>query len=100
MKIGRSRDSSRLCKAPGFRLISTHLGVLDFNMAVPSSARDEDRGYVLCIIVAFTLTLALALICCRFYVRIKVTKNLGWDDVLIVLAMVRQGRFSTHVPID
>ena len=62
-------------------------------MAAPNSASYEDRGYVLCIIVGFTLALALALMCCRFYVRIKVTKNPGWDDIMIVLAMVRQCEF-------
>ena len=49
----------------------------------------DDRGYVLITIVAITLALALALLCSRFYVRIKITKNPGWDDVFIVLAIVR-----------
>ena len=59
-------------------------------MAVPNPAphNEDDRAYILCIIVSITLALDLALICCRFYVRIKLTKNLGWDDVLIVLAAV------------
>ena len=57
-------------------------------MAVPNAAPSDNRAYILIIIVSLTLALALVLICCRFYVRIKLTKNLGWDDALIVLAAV------------
>ena len=70
-------------------------------MAAPNSASsEEDRAYILCIILAITLALALALICCRFYVRIKLTHNLGWDDVMIVLAAVspKGGHFPPFPP--
>ena len=55
---------------------------------------NDDRGYILITIVAITLALALALLCSRFYVRIKVTKNPGWDDFFIVLAVVRDIKVS------
>ena len=58
-------------------------------MAGLNSAPYEDRGYVLKIVQAITLALALTLLGSRLYVRFKITKNPGWDDFFVVLAMVK-----------
>ena len=64
-------------------------------MAGSGPAPNDDRGYILVTIVAITLALALSLLCSRFYVRLKITKNPGWDDFFIVLAVVS----GTRVPL-
>jgi len=58
-------------------------------MAGSNSAQYEDRGYILKIVQAITLALAFTLLGSRLYVRFKITKNPGWDDFFIVLAMVK-----------
>ncbi len=58
-------------------------------MAASNSAPYSDRGYILITTMATTLALALALLSARLYVRIKITRNLGFDDFFIVLAMAR-----------
>lgn len=62
------------------------LSVLE--MPDSASAPYANRGYVLNVIEAITLALAFALLGSRLYVRTRITKNLGWDDFFIVLAMV------------
>lgn len=52
------------------------------------SASNNNRAYQLITIVAITLALALSLLGSRFYVRMKITKNPGWDDFFIVLAVM------------
>ena len=58
-------------------------------MVEANSALHEDRGYILKIIQAITLALAFTLLGSRLYVRLKITKNPGWDDSFIILAMVK-----------
>ena len=58
-------------------------------MAGSDSAPYEDRSYILKIVETIALAFAFTLLGSRLYVRFKVTKNPGWDDFFIVLAMVK-----------
>jgi len=57
-------------------------------MAGPNPS--SDRGYILNVIQGIFLALAFTSLIVRMYVRIKVTRNLGWDDFFIVLATVNR----------
>ena len=49
---------------------------------------DVNRGSDLVIISWLTVSIALLLVSVRFYIRGILRKNLGWDDYLILLAIV------------
>ena len=61
-------------------------------MAESNSAQYEDRGNILKIVEAIMLALAFTILGSRLYVRFRITKNPGWDDFFIVLAMVKQSK--------
>lgn len=58
-------------------------------MADPNSVSYENRSYILIAIQAVTLTVAFTLLGSRLYVRFKITKSPGWDDLFIVIATVK-----------
>ena len=49
---------------------------------------DVNRGSDLNIISWLTVSIALLFVSLRFYIRGILRKNLGWDDYLILLAIV------------
>ena len=63
----------------------------------PRVPSDHDRGDTIIVINVVFLGLGLILVCLRVYVRTKVIKNFGWDDFLIILALVRFWTFSLRL---
>lgn len=58
-------------------------------MMVASSKQDESRGAEI-IIVAWVFTgIAIVVAALRFFVKARISKELGWDDFFILLSMVR-----------
>ena len=53
---------------------------------------DVNRGSNLVIISWLTVSIALLLVSLRFYIRGILRKTLGWDDYLILLAIVSHHR--------
>ena len=53
--------------------------------AIPS---DQNRGNTINALNGVFLGLGLILVCLRVYVRTKINKTFGWDDFLIILALV------------
>lgn len=59
-------------------------------MAVTADMEDENRGpKILGVLWALT-SLTTLVVLARMYIRIKLLKNFGSDDWLIVLSMVRE----------
>ena len=60
----------------------------EYTFAVPDNG-DVDKGWaILSVCWAFVLC-ALVSTALRVWVRIKLTRNIGWDDHIMTLAMVR-----------
>ena len=61
---------------------------------------DVNRGSDLVIISWLTVSIALLLVSVRFYIRGILRKNLGWDDYLILLAIVSYNQWGPVVAIS
>ena len=61
---------------------------------------DVNRGSDLVIISWLTVSIALLLVSVRFYIRGILRKNLGWDDYLILLAIVSYNQSGLVVAIS
>ena len=57
-------------------------------LETPGVPSDYNRGDIVIAIDVVFLGLALILVCLRVYVRTKINKSFGWDDFLIILALV------------
>ena len=58
----------------------------------------EGRSKTIFVVTVIFLCLSFVAVCLRCFVRIKVVKAFGWDDALMVFAMVctiRSDRMST-----
>lgn len=56
----------------------------------PSPEGDHNRAPELMIITWIGCSLSLAVVGLRSYVRIWITRNLWWDDWVIIITMVRE----------
>lgn len=63
-------------------------------MALPSAApgpiypeSEEKRTQLLCVLV-ITTTLALTAFAMRIYTRLRIVKNIGWDDYTMIAVIV------------
>jgi len=54
----------------------------------PPPDGDADRGPLLLGVTIVSTSLALAVVGLRLFVRVKIVKNVGWDDHTIVAASV------------
>lgn len=82
-----------LCKTPIFVLhdnIESKMVTSD-----PSWPPDENHGSNVLIACGICVCFALALVLIRVYVRLRYTKNFGFDDWCIVVAMV--GRLTSTI---
>lgn len=50
----------------------------------------EARSNAILIITSVLLGVSLVTVCLRCYVRLKIVKVFGWDDLLMAVAMVSQ----------
>ncbi|KAL3449888.1 hypothetical protein BJX65DRAFT_294492 [Aspergillus insuetus] len=48
----------------------------------------EGRSESLVIVIAVMLAVSLTTVCLRCFVRLRITRKFGWDDALMVLAMI------------
>ena len=62
---------------------------------------DQNKGPALVTVVVVTSAIAIVLTILRIYVRAKIVRKLEWDDLLIVLGMVRPKSYRSKVrPAD
>lgn len=66
----------------------------DFPQLRPADG-DQDRAATLLAVVISTTLLSTATVLLRVYTRIKVIRNLGWDDYTIIVAQVTRLLFSS-----
>jgi hypothetical protein len=59
----------------------------------------DGRSESLVIVIAVMLAVSLATVCLRCFVRLRITRKFGWDDGLMVLAMVSSVAYPRHVLI-
>ena len=55
----------------------------------PPPGGDESRGADIIVTQFVLIGVATILVCLRLWVRSKVTRKLGWDDILIAVSLVR-----------
>ena len=61
--------------------------------------RDDNQGPRILIATAITTAAALIVVCARFYVRIFLIRNVGWDDYVMGLTMLLSAAgFAITVP--
>ena len=60
---------------------------MDFYHQPPPDG-DLNKGPIFLIVTLITATIALILVGLRMYVRTKIIRAVGWDDWMIILAMV------------
>lgn len=68
----------------------------DFQHLSPPREGDQDRRWVLLAVVGSATLLSTATVILRIYARIKVTRNVGWDDRTIVMAQVLVSSLRTR----
>lgn len=54
----------------------------------PPPDGDLDKGPIFLTVTLITATIALVVVGLRVYVRTKIIRAVGWDDWMIILAMV------------
>lgn len=59
----------------------------------PNPYGDQDKGWALISVCWAFVICAFITTCLRVWVRARLTRNLGWDDVVMMTAMVG-GRIS------
>ncbi|KAL8979687.1 MAG: hypothetical protein Q9177_006073, partial [Variospora cf. flavescens] len=64
------------------------------DMLPPPADGDQDRGTELIIICWIEFAIGLAFVAARFYTRIRITRNLWWDDWWILVTSVLSMGFS------
>lgn len=65
----------------------------------PPADGDFSRGPTILAIAIISMTVAFFSVFTRLYIRTLMTKNLWWDDGLIVAGLVRQLPVQTHTQI-
>lgn len=65
-------------------------------MEISKLPPEENIGVVINAIIGVFLGVGLILVCLRIFVRTKINKAFGWDDTLIILALVRYVISSDH----
>ena len=58
----------------------------------PPPDGDVSRAATIIVIQVISFTVELVIVSLRLFVRTRITKDLGWDDLFIALALVRKHR--------
>ena len=78
--------------------------VYSFNMGeikeihTPPADGDFSRGPTILAIAVISMAIAFVSVCIRLFIRIRMTKNLWWDDALIVGGLVRWDLLEDPLP--
>jgi hypothetical protein len=59
----------------------------------PSLGGDPNRAPTLIAVSVISLGIALLLVALRLYVRVKIIRKVWWDELFIVLGLVRIARY-------
>ena len=68
------------------------------NFARPAHG-DVDQGWAILSVCWAFVAVALASTLLRVWIRARLTRNLGWDDGIMVIAMVSIGRASMETGV-
>ena len=66
-------------------------------LQTPPSGGDRNRGWLLIVIAIIFNTTGTILVLARLYLRSHIKKNLGFDDLFIVLGLVRTVILSSDI---
>ena len=70
------------------------------NLGPPPDGGDRNKATAFITVASVLVSIATVLVTLRLYVRTRIVKKPGWDDYLILLALVRTGLYGEPVRRD
>jgi hypothetical protein len=67
-----------------------------YKAAVQAAVQDDSRSNAILIVTAVFLGISLGSVLLRCFVRTRVVRAFGWDDIIMLLAMVGRPRLKRY----